>query len=261
MSYGHHIATMKVFLFLVSALLVSSACFAQMPTPQRAPVLVELFTSEGCSDCPPADALLATLDQTQPVPGAQIIVLSEHVDYWNRLGWTDPYSSALFSRRQESYSDRFGLRGVYTPQMVVDGTSEFVGSDGKEAQSAIKRLCSARKINVAISDVKRSGDDLLFTLDAPSLSSGHGDAYMALALKSASSNVRAGENSGRKLDHVSVVRVLVPVAELGKDPVHKTVQVHLGSLAQQRDLKLIVFAQERNAGRVLGATEQDLTGF
>src|SRR5215470_15527324 len=122
----------------------------------KSPVLVELFTSEGCSDCPAADRLLEQLDQSQPVPGAQIIVLSEHVDYWDRLGWKDPFSAHFFSERQEEYARRFRLDSVYTPQMVVDGEAEFVGSNGRQALAAVGAAARTKKAAVRLTH--RSGN-------------------------------------------------------------------------------------------------------
>src|SRR5215469_15978703 len=134
------------------------------------PVLVELFTSEGCSDCPPADALLERLDRSQPVGGAQLIVLSEHVDYWNDIGWRDPYSSHAYSERQSAYATRFGLSSIYTPQMVVDGKFELVGRDERRAITAAERAAKADKISIRLSGAHlESGSMLAVHLDAGQL--------------------------------------------------------------------------------------------
>src|SRR5512138_543120 len=110
---------------------------------RRTPVLIELFTSEGCSSCPPADKLLERMVESQPSSGVQIIGLGEHVDYWDRLGWKDRFSSTEFTTRQDAYVDRFATGPAYTPMMVVDGKTAFVGSDAQAARRAVEDAARA----------------------------------------------------------------------------------------------------------------------
>ena len=154
---------MARFSFLTAVLTLSASaliCAAADNNATSVPVLLELFTSEGCSSCPPADRLLEILDQKQPVVGADLIVLSEHVDYWDRLGWKDPFSTSQYTARQQEYTNKFKLDGVYTPQLVVDGRFGLVGSDGRGASSAIQRALRERKIPMAISNAARDGNRL-----------------------------------------------------------------------------------------------------
>lgn len=222
-----------------------------------APVLVELFTSEGCSSCPPADRLLVDLDRSQPVSGADLIVLSEHVDYWNSLGWQDPWSSAFFSNRQSSYSDHFGLRSVYTPQMVVNGEAEASGNDWQQAKQACEKAISEKKIPIRISAVSVEGSNTLHAhLEADALpdSVRKADLYVVVALDHTESQVKAGENSGRKLSHVAVVQSLTKVGSLAKDKnFAQDVQVKLNSKTDLANLRVIAFVQEPGPGKVLGA--------
>src|SRR5271156_528780 len=138
-----------IFVALLLLPIVNSL-HAQTATSNRTPVLVELFTSEGCSSCPPADALLAKLERDQPVDGAKIIVLEEHVDYWDNLGWHDRFSSHQYTDRQSEYCIRLGASDAYTPQMIVDGTDQFVGNDAPRARKAIEHAAQTPKIQLAL---------------------------------------------------------------------------------------------------------------
>ena len=166
---------------------------------RRTPVLVELFTSEGCSSCPPADDFLIRLEREQPVPDAEIIAISEHVDYWNRLGWADPFSSAAFSERQNQYARAFGTNQIYTPQMVVDGRTEFIGSQEGKARREIAQAAQAPKAKVGL--VKESAhphDDLIFMHvsvgQLPRITPNDtGEVWLAITEGELSTDVRRGE--------------------------------------------------------------------
>ena len=224
----------------------------------RTPVLVELFTSEGCSSCPPADRFLETLDH-QPVPGAEMIVVSEHVDYWNHIGWKDPYSAHFYSERQSIYGRRFGLDSVYTPQMVVDGSSQFVGSEPALADKVFAKALRVPKISVHLSLISASpssGVDVHLDTGAlePSFSAPEAEVQIALALSRAESQVSAGENAGHNLTHVAVVKSLTRVGVLKRGQgLSQDVHLSLGPVSESNSLRLIAFVQEPQQGRVLGA--------
>lgn len=224
------------------------------------PILVELFTSEGCSTCPPADQLLQKLD-AQPYAGAHLIVLSEHVDYWNHIGWVDPYSSPAYSERQHRYGTRFHLKSVYTPEMVVDGSTEFVGNSDGQAREAFAKSEAQPRVEVRISNLEAKGGKLCAHVESDSLPAGarKADVVFAVALNHAESQVARGENAGRKLTHVAVVRSLTVVgsAESGK-PFSKDVSVSLGRDVSPETLRVVAFVQENGQGRVLGAAETAL---
>jgi hypothetical protein len=221
------------------------------------PVLVELFTSEGCSSCPPADALLERLDRSQSVIGARLIVLSEHVDYWNGIGWRDPYSSHEYSERQSAYATQFGLAGIYTPQMVVDGHFEFVGSDEHRASQAIKEAARASKARVSISLGSSDGNAITVHVEAGPLPSSadtqSAGVFLAIADNSDESQVSGGENSGRKLQHVGVLRKLTRIGAVdGSAGFSRDINLDLKS-RNHGNLRIVVIVQEAEVGRVLGA--------
>jgi hypothetical protein len=211
---------------------------------ERQAVLVELFTSEGCSSCPPADALLERLDRSQPVPEAQIVVLSEHVDYWNHIGWADPYSSPAFSARQEQYARRFRTQGPYTPQMVVDGQSEFVGSDARAAESAIRSAAKHHKAAIRITE--EGGSAVIDVAPLPPGTSRKAGVFAAYAMDSGTQDVVRGENKGRRLHHVAIAKELKQIGTVDDRTEFKT------QLPVEGGARLIVFIQEFGNGPVWG---------
>lgn len=224
------------------------------------PVLLELFTSEGCSSCPAADQLLEALDQKQPIAGAHLIVLSEHVDYWDRLGWKDPFSSPEYTARQRDYTNRYHFDGVYTPQLVVDGRFGFVGSDKGEASSAIRKAIRQRKIGIAISHVERSGNEVKARIElpeGPNFKGVEGVLYVAIADNRQESHVVRGENAGRSLAHVAVTRALKQVGTVDLAG-GSTTDITLPVKDDANGSRIVAFVQDRKSGRVIGVADQKL---
>src|SRR6202048_2525616 len=223
----------------------------------RTPGLIELFTSEGCPSCPPADALLEKLDRSQPVNGAELIVLSEHVDYWNDIGWKDPYSSHEYSERQSAYAARFGLGTIYTPQMIVDGHFEFVGSDERRARETIANATKVMKTPVSVaSSLSDEKTAVLHIETGPLPSSSTAESagiFLAIADDRDESHVSRGENAGRTLMHVAVLRSLVRIAAVDKSAgFARDIKLDL-SAKNSRNLRVAIIVQEADAGRVWGA--------
>jgi hypothetical protein len=224
-----------------------------MTTMLAAAVLIELFTSEGCSSCPPADAVLARLHRDQPVPGVQLVVLSEHVDYWNNLGWKDPYSDARFSDRQSRYGDR-----IYTPQVVVDGRIDVLGSDEarivRAAKGAALEPHGTVRLTSSATGVQLSVSDLY----------GHADARVLLAVVEDGliSRVERGENAGRTLAHTAVVRSLLEVGKVPAGASDWSAEVPVSLDLSWKRPRVIAFVQDRASRRVLasGALQEQRDG-
>jgi hypothetical protein len=241
-----------------ASLRLATVVFSLLPfvaaAQPRTPVLVELFTSEGCSSCPPADRLLATLSTKQPVNRVQIIVLEEHVDYWEGLGWHDRFSSSLYTNRQNLYAPRLKFDSPYTPQMVVDGTFQFVGNDPSKALSSISEAAKPPKIPLELTPPTLDGKHIssaVSTTDKQPLP--RGDVYAALIDLTDSTEVKSGENGGRHLDHVSVVRSLQRIGklqDLSNGPI--SFKLTAPSEASSPHMSLVVFAQLPDQGAIRG---------
>jgi len=210
---------------------------------------------------------LARLEREQPVAGAEIVALGEHVDYWNQIGWTDPFSSRSFSERQGAYAETFRLDGAYTPEMVVDGRVEFVGSDWNKAVAAITQAASAPKADVQITLARKIAAAISSQARAvalPTVTDGDTvDLLLAVTESDLSSNVLRGENAGRRLNHRTVVRRLGLIGSAkAKQGASFSAQstVTLAKGWKPENLRAVVFLQERKSRRVIGARSAPLTG-
>src|SRR5258708_11822530 len=186
-------------------------------------VVVELFTSEGCSSCPPADALLLKLMERQRPEQEPIVALEEHVDYWDQLGWRDPFSSREWTERQEDYAASFGNGNVYTPQMVVDRRLEFVGSRGWEGKRGIEEQAGKAKASVSVTPAHSSDGKERFNVQVGKLTDSRTDdtpeLWFAITETGLHSEVTRGENAGEHLHHAAVVRTLRKIGVANaKDP-------------------------------------------
>jgi hypothetical protein len=260
----------KFFFFSAAVFLAAIACCSGKANADRGsgaePVLLELFTSEGCSSCPPADRLAIQL-QSQDKDGGQVIILSEHVDYWNYLGWQDRYSSPLFTERQHAYAQALGQNDVYTPEAIIDGKVGVVGNESQSIDKAIRQCASSAKAKLSVSTQNNPSNStkqkVTVTAECPNnLSLEQGQLFVAVTEDNLKSNVRSGENGGAILAHTGVVRSLHKVSNtvsLSPDkPIKFDTEITLDPQWKKGDLRVVAFLQDPVKQRILGVNQRKI---
>lgn len=223
---------------------------ARPPAQKRVPIVVELFTSEGCSSCPAADEALRELAAAQSIPGVEIIALGEHVDYWNRLGWKDGFSAAAYTVRQQQYATSFGT-GSYTPQAVVNGRYELVGSRRAQLAATIAKAARAPQAAVAVTVTGSVAQVRVSSVPAGTPAT---EVLLAITESNLASQIGRGENAGRLLHHAAVVRQLLPLGRVGADGAFAASStLKIPSDWKQPNLRAVVLVQEVVSRRILGA--------
>jgi hypothetical protein len=216
--------------------------------------VVELFTSEGCSSCPPADELVARIQKEDK--DKQVYILAFHVDYWNRLGWKDVFSSAEYSKRQNEYASWLKLKSVYTPQVVVNGKKEFVGSEEGNLRNAIAAGLQTPSTSALILNAQKEQGKLTVQYHA----SGAGkntSLFLAIVQKAAQTKVERGENGGHTLSHVQIVRKIqsLPLSASGNG---NTI-IALPDGFSTQGWEVIGFLQNKTNGVILAAAKSDVS--
>jgi len=233
---------MKFFLALLCLALAGQA-------QVRTPVLIELFTAEGCSSCPPADELISAIDQLQPIPNADLIVLSEHVTYWDNSS-KDRFATTALTNRQLGYSQLLKLEGVYTPQLIIDGQYECVGGNGPEAKRLILKALAQPKplleLYANINGGKLKTNIAFFGLDGAKV-------LLAIAEENAETKVTKGENAGKTLKHTAVVRSLHNIGTASGLRFDTSTEIALPPIAAK--FRVVAFAQDAKTGRILAVAQ------
>lgn len=246
----------KGLLPFLSSIFLLASCQSQSTSPKMTkPVdsskgfaVIELFTSQGCSSCPPADELLGKEIAAAQKAGTKLIALSFHVDYWNRLGWTDPFSQHQFSQRQYGYSAKMKGDGVYTPQAIVNGQTEAVGGNKTKIESLIREgLAKKPEATLNIISVEKTGNQLKI---AYQYTGPIADLHIAVVEKQVSTPIKAGENGGRTLTNFNVVKSwkYVP-AESGS----YSLETEMPAGYNSSDYTVVLYAQEKDYGKILAA--------
>ncbi|MBW4028627.1 MAG: DUF1223 domain-containing protein [Acidobacteria bacterium] len=256
----YHPLFIRLLALAMLAVVLSPEVLSQASSVQRSAaypsaVLVELFTSEGCSSCPPADELLRQINGHKTAGGQLIVGISEHVSYWNGLGWKDPFSADIYTHRQNDYATHFGLEGVYTPQMVVNGREQFVGSDSRALQAALETELQRKQIALRIDSMQIEDNSMTFTYTASDLSTKGALQLVAVVADDMDrSSVLRGENSGRTLTHVAVARGFAPLGALRESGRH-SIRLPLPQsilASPNAEHHLVLFAQQGSGGPIVG---------
>ena len=210
--------------------------------------VVELFTSEGCSSCPPADEAVAEISKQYK---SNVFILGYHVDYWNYLGWKDIYSNSAYSNRQKQYASLLKLNSVYTPQIIVNGKTEFVGSDKNKLQQTISKELTNEMIKPFDISAK-STDDKNVVVNLKTDNNSNEIINVALVQLQAQSNVKRGENNGKQLHHINIVRDLKTIDAFSKQ---FSVNFILPDGLAKKDFEIIIFSQNKNNLQIDNAGE------
>ena len=261
--FGSLIAAVILVLAAKPFVNARQAGMASSSSANAQPVVLELFTSEGCSSCPPADALLKQLDEAGQMNGIEVIAIEEHVDYWDHQGWADPFSSHSWTERQERYAQAFGRDGAYTPQLVINGRGELVGSNQNKVQ---QKIIEAAKIPAAVlrlstTNMSSNSAEFSVAIESAPPEAASAELWLAVTERGLSSNVLRGENGGRNLSHAPVLRSLTRVRAQrpgSSAGTQANAKISLDRSWKRENLRFVVFLQEPKTLHIFGAGASSL---